>query len=122
MHVGIFYLEHVKVIWVIQCTFPKIGQYPVTQKQLLVERNGRKLGSFSVKRGSDSITAHHRVKHIKNLGCVCCMHMDTFNLEHFKVIWGHSKLARNSKTAHHRRKWTKIRHLGNICSSNMGTI
>ena len=25
------------------------------------------------------------------------MHIDNFNLEHIKVIWGHSKLARNSK-------------------------
>ena len=50
------------------------------------------------------------------------MYIDTFNLEHIKVIWGHLKLARNSKTAPRRMKWTKIRHLGNICSSHMGTI
>ncbi len=50
------------------------------------------------------------------------MHMDTFDLEHIKVILSQSKLACNSKTAYHRMKWTKIRRLGNICSSYMGTI
>ncbi len=78
---------------------------------------------YFLKRGCESKTTYHRVKRIKlRLGFVCCMYIDTFNLEHIKVIWGHLKLARNSKTAPRRMKWTKIRHLGNICSSHMGTI
>ncbi len=40
------------------------------------------------------------------------IHVDTFNLEHIKVILDHSKLARNSRTAHHRMKWTKFGILG----------
>ncbi len=39
------------------------------------------------------------------------MHTDTLNLEHIKVILGHSKLARKSKKAYRRMKWRKNRHV-----------
>ena len=67
MHVGIFDLEHVNVIWVIiRCTFPKIG--PTLKK-----------------------TAYRRAKGTKiwSSWSVCNMHVATFDLEHVKVIWGH---------------------------------
>ena len=42
MHVGIFDLEHVKVIWGHLVHFSE--NWAVTQKRLIVERNGRKFG------------------------------------------------------------------------------
>ena len=70
MHGGIFDLEHVEVIW------------------------GHSM-HFSKRKMSNLKTAHHRAKH-KNLGLgggggvyMCSMHGIT-DLEHVKVIWGHS--------------------------------
>ena len=42
--------------------------WALTQKRLVVERNGRKFGPR---------------------GCNCNMHVDIFDLEHVRVIWGH---------------------------------
>ncbi len=42
MHVGIFDLEHVKVIWGHSVHFSE--NCTVTQKRLIVERNGGKFG------------------------------------------------------------------------------
>ena len=69
MHVGIFELEPVKVIWGHSVHLSeKLGR---NSKQLIVERNGRKFGPR---------------------GCMymCNMHFGIFHLEHVKVFWGHS--------------------------------
>ncbi len=63
MHVGISDLEHVKVIWRHSVDFSP--NWTITQKQFIVERNGRKFG----------------------LRGVCTMHIGIFDLEHVKVIW-----------------------------------
>ncbi len=46
VHVGIFDLEHVKLIWGHSVQFSE--NWPVTQKRLIVERNGRKFGPLGV--------------------------------------------------------------------------
>ncbi len=58
------------------------------------------------------------------LGGVCTMHLGVFDLEHVKVIWGHSghfskKRGHNSKMAHHRPKRTKIWVSGGVCSMHV---
>ncbi len=65
MHVGIFDLGHVKVIWGHLVHFSE--NLPVTQKWLVVERNGRKFGPWGV--------------------YVACMLVFDLDVE---VIWGHS--------------------------------
>ncbi len=64
IHVGVFDLEHVKVIWGHSVQFSET--WAVTQNRLIVERiqTDNKLG----------------------LGGVCNMHVDVFYLEHVKVI------------------------------------
>ncbi len=46
MHVGIFDLEHVKVIWGHSVHFSE--NWPITQKQVIVERNGQKIWASGV--------------------------------------------------------------------------
>ncbi len=46
MHVGIFDLEHVKVIWGHSVHFSE--NWAVTQQLLIVERNGRKVGVYVI--------------------------------------------------------------------------
>ncbi len=65
-HVGIFDLEHVKVIWGHSVHFSK--NWPVNRKWLIIVRNGRNLG----------------------LDGVCSMHVGIFDFEHVKLIFGHS--------------------------------
>ena len=66
MHVGIFDLEHVKVIWGHSVHFSE--NWAITQNRLNVERNGQNLG----------------------LSAVCNMHVGIFYFEHMKVTCGHS--------------------------------
>ncbi len=65
MHVGTFYLEHVKVIL-------------------------RSFGALFSKFGHNSKTPHHKSETDKNLGVrhVYALHMRTFDLERVKVIFG----------------------------------
>ena len=72
--------------------------------------------------------AHRRVKRTKIWASkiwsleLCSLHVGIFDLEHVKVIWGHSvhffrKLGHNSKNAHCRGKRTEI---GRVCSIHVG--
>ena len=73
MHVGIFDLEHVKVIWGHSVHFSE--NWVVTQKRLIVETDENWSHSvyFLKKRGRDSITAHHEVKRMKIAPNVVCI-------------------------------------------------
>ena len=91
MHVGILNLEHVKVIWGHSVHFSE--NWAVTQKRLIVERNGWKFGPR---------------------GCIkyACWYFWPWTWTcqgHWGLFGGlFPKLARNSKTAYRRVKQTKI--------------